>query len=129
MRRLLALGLLAAIAIARDAAADAPAQPAPVVVIAHGPKTIKVRLSVGRSTPCDAMSNRQLYTGPMKPGEHLVWPFHEECACLEQTYDDFPETGWGAPLLRCRPKICIGEYCGPDTRFPIQFDIDSKRPN
>jgi len=128
MRGWVLVSLFAAVAVATDANADAPPQPAPVVVIAHGPKTIKVRLSVGSSMPCDAMSNRQLYTGPMKPGEHLVWPFHEACACLEQTYDDFPETGWGAPLLRCRPKICYGQYCVPDTSFPVHFDIDSKRP-
>jgi hypothetical protein len=126
MRAFVLVGIVALAVVARDASAEAPA---PVTVIAHGPKTIKVRLSVGRSTPCDASSNRQLYTGPMKPGEHLVWPFHEACACLEQTYDDFPDAGWGSPLLRCRPQFCIGGYCGPDTRFPIQFDVHSKRPD
>ncbi len=126
MRVLLVAAVL--VALARDASAQSET-PANVIVIAHGPKTIKVRLSVGRSQPCDASSNRQLYTGPMKAGEHLVWPFHEACACLEQTYDDFPETGWGASQLRCRPNYCIGSYCVPDTRFPIQFDISSKRPD
>ncbi len=112
--------------IAPDAVADGPA---PVTVIQHGPKTIKVRLSVGATTPCDSSANKQLYTGPMKPGEHLVWPFTEACACLEQTYDDFPEVGWSTPLLRCRPKTCIGQWCGPDYRYPISFDVYSKRPS
>jgi len=128
MRGLLVVALVAVVAAAPDASADNAPKPAPVTVVAHGPKTIKVRLSVGKSMPCDASSNRQLYTGPMKAGEQLVWPFHEACACLEQTYDDFPETGWGAPILRCRPNFCINGYCVPDTRFPIHFDIESKRP-
>ena len=103
--------------------------PAHVIVYAHGPKKVKIRLSVGRSTPCDASSNRQLYTGPINGGEELSIPFHEACACLEQTYEDFPDTGWGSPLLRCRPQVCINGFCGPDTSVPIYFEMHSKRPD
>jgi len=123
----LALPLLcAALALAGDARANEPAH---VVVYAHGPKQVKIRLSVGRSTPCDASSNRHLYTGPIKGGEELSIPFHEACACLEQTYDDFPDTGWGTPLLRCRPQVCINGFCFPDSSVPVHFEIHSKRPD
>lgn len=120
-----ATALLFVALLSRDATADEPAR---VIVYAHGPKTVKIRLSVGRTTPCDSSSNRQIYTGTIKAGEQLDAPFHEACACLEQTYDDFPDTGWGTPLLRCRPQVCIGGFCGPDTRYPIHFDVHSKRP-
>lgn len=123
MRAALVLFLLA---IAADARASEPAH---VVVYAHGPKKVKIRLSVGRSTPCDASSNRHLYTGPINAGEELSIPFHEACACLEQTYEDFPDTGWGTPLLRCRPQVCINGFCGPDVSVPIYFEIASKRPD
>lgn len=117
--------LVAALTVAGGAHADEPAH---VVVYSHGPKTVKIRLSVGRSTPCDATSNRHLYTGPIKQGEELSIPFHEACACLQQTDEAFPDLGWGTPLLRCRPQICVNGFCRPDTSFPVHFEIHSKPP-
>ncbi len=120
--------LVAFAAVGHDAAAGETDGPAPVVVTQKGPKAVKIRLSVGSATPCDSTANRHVYTGPIKPGEQMVVPFTEACACLEQTYDDFPDVGWGSPLLRCRPKICHGAWCVPDARVPIYFDVQSKRP-
>jgi len=97
-------------------------------VTQQGPKQIRIRLSVGSSTPCDSTANRKLYEGPMKAGDVLAVPFTEACACLEQTYDDFPDVGWGTSLLRCRPKVCTGIWCVPDPRVPLYFSVQSKRP-
>ena len=120
-------GVLAGLAFfAMDARASAPAA---VFVFQEGPKAIKVRLAVGKTAPCDSAANRQIYVGWMKAQEMLEVPFHEACACVEQTYDDFPEVGWSQPILRCRPNVCLNGICWPDTSVPVTITLHSKRPS
>ncbi len=122
------IAFVLALAPGRAEVHAAPPAPAAVFVYQEGPKAIKVRLSVGKTSPCDSSSNRQIYLGWMQRQEMLEVPFTEACACVEHTYDDFPEVGWSQPILRCRPNVCLNGYCWPDSSIPVHITISSKRP-
>jgi len=107
-----------------------PPPPGPMHLLQAGPKTIRVRVAAGNVQPCDSGSNRILYDDTLKPNATLDFMVSAGCICVEQTYDDFPDTDWSQSHLECRPQKCEGSppVCYPDATGLIDVTVYSSRP-
>jgi len=128
-RWVLSLLLPTAMLSGGDAAADAVT---PVVITMLGPGTVRIRIALGSTFPCDSGDNRRLIEGKYGPGEVVRTSTPDRCVCLQQTYEPFTDIEWSAPLTVCRPQICTrsgrGKKCVPAPDPTIRFGIHSKRP-
>jgi hypothetical protein len=68
-----------------------------------GPKAVRVRISAGTTLPCDSTANTPIFEGKVQPGWTATWMVSTSAVCIEQTYDNFPDVGWGDPWLAWRP--------------------------
>lgn len=104
-----------------------PPPPAPISVSMVGPKAVRVRVAIGVSMPCDSSNNGKLFDGKVEPGWSQTWVASAACVCIEQTYESFPDVGWGDPFLACRPMVMTpwGWQRGND---PIVVTLSSTAP-
>jgi hypothetical protein len=103
-----------------------------VTVHSLGPKAIRIRIAEGTAYPCESSSNVQLFTGKIEPGATIDIASATECVCIDQTYEPFPDTGWGTSRFQCRPIICDhpgkGAKCKPDPDQTIRIEVRSTPP-
>ncbi len=99
----LALGIAAISASGRaEAEADRPIF---VSVVGHG--SIRFRLAVGRTGPCDSSDNRMLFDAWLGPGRY-EWPTGADFVCYQHTSGALREEDWSEsrvmPTLTSRGK-------------------------
>ena len=101
--------------------------PAPVSVTMTGPKAVRVRVAVGTAAPCDSSANTPIFEGKVAPNWGNTWMVASACICVEQTYDDFPDTSWGQARIECRPMV-MGPYGWMRSNDPIFVSLTSTPP-
>ena len=96
-----------------------------------GPGAVRIRIAQGTTLPCDSIDNKMLVQGRFSPGEVVRTKVPDNCVCLQQTYEPFPDVDWAAASLVCRPQICTGvgrmRRCVPAPDPTIRVGIRSKR--
>jgi hypothetical protein len=104
----------------------------PVVITMLGPGTVRIRVALGSTFPCDSGDNRRLVEGKYRSGEVVRTSTPDRCVCVQQTYEPFSDIEWSAPSTVCRPQICTrsgrGQKCVPAPDPTIRLSIHSKRP-
>jgi hypothetical protein len=93
MRRLVLFGMLTTLAPTADVRGEEAKTD--VTVISVGPKAFRVRLRAVSTIPCDDPDNARLFEGLVQPGETLRLKSPRPLVCLQQTFDDWPDIGWG----------------------------------
>jgi hypothetical protein len=96
--RVLSLALLSVV-LEAPIAAQAEAIATKVSVHSVGPKTFRVRLAAGFVLPCDASSNTILFEGPISADSTIRITGPDGFVCVQQTYEDFPDVGWGLGFI------------------------------
>ena len=104
-----------------------PPPPAPVSVTMTGPKAVRVRVAAGVTAPCDSSANTQIFEGKVAPGWGNTWLVSTACICVEQTYEDFPDVGWGEAHIECRP-MTLTPYGWMRSNDPIFVTLTSTPP-
>ena len=66
----------------------------PVTIHSIGPKAFRIRIADGFVVPCDSASNVKLYEGKLEPGATVSLTSHAATVCVQQTNEDWPDTGW-----------------------------------
>jgi hypothetical protein len=85
----LALGMAVTCASLRvDAEADRPVF---VTVAGHG--SIRFRLAMGATAPCDSLENRMLFDGWLTPGRY-AWGTGSDVICYQHTWGALREANW-----------------------------------
>jgi hypothetical protein len=125
MRRALVVTL--PLALAMLATASSAGEPVPIEVRLRARAPVHVRVSEGTTTPCDASPNRVLFDGWMSADDIFRTKIGTETICVEHTWDDFPRSGWSAPGLAHRPKICRGKRCVSAAEPTIRVTLDATR--
>ncbi|GAC1394708.1 MAG: hypothetical protein NVSMB47_04050 [Polyangiales bacterium] len=102
----------------------------PIVIRNVGPKRLRVRVASGNVAPCDSLADESIFSDTLKPGAVVERALTVgECVCVEQTYEPFPDVGWGQARFQCRPVICHGSgkarLCRPDPDPTIRIDLSS----
>jgi hypothetical protein len=115
--------LMPALVVTTVAAADTR-PPAPVFVTMQSTGRVRVQLAEGLTLPCDSGENRMLFDGTLGPNETAQSAIGGECVCVRHTTDAFPRSGWSAPQLVCRPRICRGKRCWPAPDPTIRLTLD-----
>ncbi len=103
---IVALSLLALTFDAHDAVALTP----PWIVVAVGPRPVRVQLSLDTSggSSCGESSERKIADAMVDPKKPLVAVTSAECVCVRHTYDNFPTLNWAPGSVACRPVLCDG---------------------
>lgn len=120
--RAIAALVLASTTIAAPVSADPPA---PVEVTVRGAGRVRVQISEGITTPCDATTNRPLFDGWADGGETLRGTTSADCVCVRSTSARFPRAGWSLSGLACRPRICRHRVCRPAPDPTIRVVLDT----
>ncbi len=111
MRLLASNAIPFAIAVAAGSfapSAEADDVSIPVTLTSAGPKAFKVRLADGAVLPCDSKENTLLFEGKLEPGASVRSTSKRGIVCIQQTYDDFPETGWNIGSINNGTECHLG---------------------
>jgi hypothetical protein len=125
--------VIALLSLALSFAGDANAGAVtPIEITMVGPGPVRIRVAEGRTFPCDSADNRPLVQGKFNPGQVVRSQTADNCVCLQQTYEPFPDVDWAPAARVCRPQICKragrGKYCVPAPDPTIRLAISSRRP-
>ena len=110
----------------RDAVADVAT---PLEITLLGPGAVRVRVTVGTTSPCDSGDNRKLVDGKFAAGQVLRATVMGSCVCVQQTFEPFSEVDWSQSSVACRPQICRGRQCLPARDPTIRLRLSSTRPH
>lgn len=75
----------------------------PLMVVQRGPDPVRVRISTGRTLPCDSSSNRMLIDRRVESGEVVRTTALSNCVCFQQTYAPLADSDWSTPQRVCSP--------------------------
>jgi hypothetical protein len=76
-----------------DSGADRPVF---ITVVGHG--SIRLRLSVGSTAPCDSADDRMLFDGWIGPGRY-VWSTGADAVCFQHTFGALRQSNWSEPQV------------------------------
>jgi hypothetical protein len=121
MRLLLSSALLVMAALTSTDARSFSA--APIMVTVDVPKPVRMRVSSGPALPCDSSTNVPLFEGTVTPRSQFSIANDAVCACWQHTDPAFPDNGWSAPQVTCRPRHCRGRRCFAEMDRPIYITV------
>lgn len=122
--RLAAVSALIAAFYAPMAGADPVTQ---ITISSSMPRAVRLQVSEGSVSPCDASENRMKVDQWIEPGQSIVLTTVASAVCVRHTTPNFPESEWAPSLVSRTTTICGGRRVhacppGPPMYFTLPLE-------
>ena len=95
----------------------------PVYIASNAGSAIRVRLSAGTVTPCDASEDRMLLDTWLQPNTYVTIASNAPDLCFQHTSESFPDSEWQPAEQATRPAVCRRGSCRLLPGEPVTFAV------